>query len=68
LTQIVAGYGKQAQTWIATASPRHWLLIRRHLATGECPYRYGHIAAGQPVSFARLITAAGPVLTGRGEP
>jgi len=43
------------------------LLIRRHLATGECAYHYGHIAAGQPVSFARLITAAGPALTGRGE-
>jgi hypothetical protein len=68
LTQIVAGYGKQAQTWIATASPRHWLLIRRHLATGECAYHYCHILAGQPVSFTRLITAARPALTGRGEP
>jgi len=38
-----------------------------HLATGECAYHYCHIPAGQPVPFTRLITAAGPALTGRGE-
>jgi SRSO17 transposase len=48
-----------AWAWIATASPRHWLLIRRHLATGECAYHYCHVPAGQPVSLHRLITAAG---------
>ena len=37
-----------AWAWIATASPRHWLLIRRHLATGECAYHYCHVPAGQP--------------------
>jgi SRSO17 transposase len=48
-----------AWAWIATASPRHWLLIRRHLGTGECAYHYCHIPAGQPGSLHRLITAAG---------
>jgi SRSO17 transposase len=48
-----------AWAWIATASPRHWLLIRRHLATGECAYHYCHVPPGQPVSLKRLITAAG---------
>ena len=32
-----------AWAWIATASARHWLLIRRHLATGECAYHYCHV-------------------------
>lgn len=48
-----------AWAWIALASPEHWLLIRRHLATGECAYHYCYIPAGQPVSLKRLITAAG---------
>jgi SRSO17 transposase len=48
-----------AWAWIATASPRHWLLIRRHLATGECACHYCHVPAGQPVSLHRLITTAG---------
>ena len=48
-----------AWAWIATADPRHWLLIRRHLATGECAYHYCHVPAGQPASLRRLITAAG---------
>ena len=43
-----AGAGSQGQrwyawAWLATASPRHYLLIRRHLASGELafPYCYG---------------------------
>jgi SRSO17 transposase len=48
-----------AWAWLATASPRHWLLIRRHLGTGECAYHYCHVPQGQPVSLHRLITAAG---------
>jgi SRSO17 transposase len=61
---VSAGTGSKGErhyawAWIATASPRHWLLIRRHLATGECAYHYCHVPAGQPVSLKRLITAAG---------
>ncbi len=60
---VSAGTGSKGErddawAWIATASPRHWLLIRRHLATGECAYHYCHVPAGQPVCLKRLITAA----------
>jgi hypothetical protein len=48
-----------AWAWIATISPRHYLLIRRHRATGELAFHYCHVAEGQPVSLSRLIRAAG---------
>ena len=61
---VSAGAGSKgkrdyAWAWVATDQPRHWLLIRRHLKTGECAYHYCHIPAGQPVSLKRLVTAAG---------
>ncbi len=61
---VSAGTGSKGErdyawAWLATASPRHWLLIRRHLATGQCAYHYCYVPAGQPVSLKRLITAAG---------
>jgi SRSO17 transposase len=46
-------------SWLGTASPRHWLLIRRHLATGELAFHYCYVPEGQPVSMSRLIRAAG---------
>jgi SRSO17 transposase len=59
-----AGAGSKGQrwyawAWLATASPRHSLLIRRHLATGELAFHYCYIPEGQPVSKARLVRAAG---------
>ena len=59
-----AGQGSKGQRWyawalLATASPRHHLLIRRHLATGELAFHYCHTPQGQPVSMARLVRAAG---------
>jgi SRSO17 transposase len=59
-----AGTGSKGQrwyswAWLATASPRHCLLIRRHLATGELAFHYCYSPRGQPVSKARLIRAAG---------
>ena len=39
--------------------PRHHLLIRRHLSTGELAFHYCFVPEGQPVSKARLIRAAG---------
>jgi SRSO17 transposase len=59
-----AGKGSKGERWyawalVATASSRHHLLIRRHLASGELAYHYCHIPGGQPVSKARLIRAAG---------
>jgi len=59
-----AGAGAKGQRWyawalLATASPRHHLLIRRRLASGELAFHYCFVPDGQRVSMARLIRAAG---------
>jgi SRSO17 transposase len=48
-----------AWAWIATASSRHHLLIRRHLKTGELAFHYCWAPEGQVLTKARLIRAAG---------
>jgi hypothetical protein len=48
-----------AWAWIATASPRRHLLIRRHLKTGELAFHLCHVPDGQVLTKARLINAAG---------
>ena len=48
-----------AWAWIATASPRHHLLIRRHLMTGELAFCYCYVPEGQLLTKTRLIRAAG---------
>jgi SRSO17 transposase len=48
-----------AWAWIATASPRHSLLVRRHLKAGELAFHYCFVPEGQLASKARLIRAAG---------
>jgi SRSO17 transposase len=56
-----AGKGDRwyAWAWIGTASPRHHLLIRRHLTTGEMAFHYCYVPEGQLVTKTRLIRAAG---------
>lgn len=59
-----AGTGSKGQrwyawAWVATASPRHHLLVRRHLRSGELAFHYCHVPEGQPVTKTRLIRAAG---------
>jgi SRSO17 transposase len=59
-----AGAGSKGQRWYAwalaaTASPRHHLLIRRHLKTGELAFHYRFTPPGQPATMTRLIRAAG---------
>jgi hypothetical protein len=59
-----AGTGSNGQrwyawTWLATASPRHHLLIRRHLQTGELAYHYCYLPEDQPASPSRPVRAAG---------
>jgi SRSO17 transposase len=61
---VSAGSGSKGErdyawAWVATDQVRHWLLIRRHLKTGECAYHYCHVPAGRPVTLKRLVTAAG---------
>ena len=65
-----AGAGSKGQRWyawalLATASPRHCLLIRRHLGSGELAIHYCYIPEGQPVGMARLIRAAGLKIVGQ---
>jgi SRSO17 transposase len=48
-----------AWAWLATASPRHSLLVRRHLKTRELAFHYCFVPDGQAASKARLIRAAG---------
>ena len=59
-----AGAGSKGQrwyawAWIATASPRHHLLVRRHLRSGELAFHYCYVPAGQILTKTRLIRAAG---------
>jgi SRSO17 transposase len=48
-----------AWAWLATASPSHSLLVRRHLKTGELAFHYCFVPGGQLASKALLIRAAG---------
>jgi SRSO17 transposase len=59
-----AGHGSKGErwyawAWLATASPRHCLLIRRHLRTGELAFCYGYVPGGQLLTKTRLVRAAG---------
>jgi SRSO17 transposase len=45
--------------WAQTGSPRHYLLIRKHLRTGEPAFHYCYVPEGQLVSLRRLVSAAG---------
>jgi SRSO17 transposase len=59
-----AGTGARGQrwygwSWLATASARHHLLVRRHLRTGELAFHLCFVPEGQPVTLTRLIRAAG---------
>ena len=40
-------------------SPRHCLLIRRHVRTGELAFHLCYVPEGQPAGMTRLIRAAG---------
>ena len=48
-----------ARAWTGTASLRHYLLVRRHLKTGELAFHYCYVPAGQSVTLTRLVRAAG---------
>jgi SRSO17 transposase len=48
-----------AWAWLATASARHHLLVRRHLKTGELAFHYCFVPEGQRLTKTRLIRAAG---------
>ncbi len=51
--------GQRLYAWAwTTTSARHFLLIRKHLATGELAYHYCHVPDHRPVTLATLIGVA----------
>ena len=48
-----------AWAWIATASPRHSLLARRHLTTGELAFHYCFVPEGHADQGRRAEMAGG---------
>ena len=53
-----AGVGSKGQrwyawAWLATASRWHYLLIRRHLTTGELAFHHCFLPGGRPASVSR---------------
>ena len=54
------GHRDYAWAWAGTASPRHWLLIRRSLSDpSDLAFFYCHAPEGLPVSLPVLIRTAG---------
>jgi Transposase DDE domain len=47
-----------AWTWISTTRPRHFLLVRKHLATGELAYHYWYLPPDRPVQMMTLVRVA----------
>jgi SRSO17 transposase len=45
--------------WLTTASPRHHLLVRRHIKTGELAFHYCYVPEGQAATLPLLVRAAG---------
>lgn len=60
-TRAVAGSkGERAYgwAWVATASPCHFLLIRKHLQTGELAYHYCYVPADRTATLTDLVRVA----------
>ena len=54
------GHRDYAWAWAATASPRHWVLIRRSMSDpADLAFYYCHARAGRPASLPALIKVAG---------
>jgi Transposase DDE domain len=47
-----------AWAWISTTSPRHFLLVRKHLLTGELAYHYCYIPPAEPIRMMTLVRVA----------
>jgi len=54
------GHRDYAWAWAATASPRHWALIRRSLSDpSDLAFFYCHAPAGRPVPLSVLLAVTG---------
>jgi len=47
-----------AWAWIATTSPRHFLLVRKHLTSGELAFHYCYVPEDRPVTVMTLVRVA----------
>lgn len=47
-----------AWAWMATRSPHHYLLVRKHLITAELAYHYCYVPPGRPVTLMTLVRVA----------
>jgi SRSO17 transposase len=47
-----------AWAWIATTADRHYLLVRKHLTSGEMAYHYCYVPPGRPVTLMTLVRVA----------
>ncbi|MEW9534755.1 transposase [Microbispora sp. NPDC049125] len=52
------GDRRYAWAWVATRSPHHFLLLRKHLQTGEVAYHYCHVPPGRSVPLMTLVRVA----------
>ncbi len=57
---VTGSKGERAYAWgwIATTHPRRFLLIRKHLRTGELAYHYCSVPTGRPVTVMTLVRVA----------
>jgi SRSO17 transposase len=69
-----AGAGSKGErlykwAWIGSDRPRHSLLVRKHLSTGELAFMYCFVPQGRPTTLPDLVAVAGlrwPVAGGGG--
>ncbi|HEX3790220.1 MAG TPA: transposase, partial [Pseudonocardiaceae bacterium] len=52
------GERRYGWAWVATASAHHFLLIRKHLLSGELAYHYCYVPPGRPVTLMILVRVA----------
>lgn len=52
------GDRRYAWAWVATRSPHHFLVLRKHLPTGEVAYRYCHVPPCRSVPLMTLVRVA----------
>ncbi|HZV09535.1 MAG TPA: IS701 family transposase, partial [Novosphingobium sp.] len=54
------GHRDYAWAWAETASPRHWVLIRRSMGDpDDLAFFYTHVPEGRPVTLPILVTVTG---------
>jgi SRSO17 transposase len=52
------GERRYGWAWVATTSPHHFLLVRKHLTSAELAFHYCHVPAGRPFTLMTLVRVA----------